>query len=91
MMRRYGGYVPDASDESSGVAPTSVTALTPIECASCKLLRQRIEELEAKNERLRVALDGIVIDVFPYVGRPELAVVERDAIKAGIQALGGAG
>ena len=50
MMRKHGGYVPDASDESSGVAPTSVTALTPIECASCKLLRQRIEELEAELE-----------------------------------------
>ena len=52
-------------------------------------LRLRVEELEAENQRLRMALDGIVIDVFPYVGKPELAVVERDAIKAGIQALGG--
>ena len=38
--------MPDANDKLAEAPPTGGSALTPVECASCKALRQRIAELE---------------------------------------------
>ena len=55
MMKRDGeGYVLGANDKLSGTPPTSGSALTPVECASCKALRQRIEELERQIMQMSV-------------------------------------